>query len=291
MNDNKLKTTFFIIAVGFLYFSGVAAILYPMASNVLSLSTSRTAISDYVETVRAMPEEEKSQLWETAEKYNRDIADSNYSDGLERCLCDKDGLVCYVDVPDVSIYLPVYYGATDDNLVKGAALLENTSLPTGGKNTHCVISGHTGLPSAEMFTKLDQLTEGQVFYIHVLDRVLAYRAELISVVTPDKVELLRIAEDEDLCTLLTCTPYGINDKRLLVRGTRIPYEPETKKKPEAVPSGNDDAEANEALAAETQGQLTIIILIAGVSVLIYAAGVIWLMITIRRLRYAEHLRK
>ena len=280
-----------MVVIGLVYFLGVASIIYPIVGNMYSMSSSKSVITDYEKKVEKMPAEEKDDRLENAKKYNQDIADGIYDDGLEKSLCDENGLMCYVDIPDLDIYIPVYYGTSNSVLEKGCGWLENTSLPTGGKNTHCVISGHTGLPSAEMFTKLDQLTEGQVFYIHVLDRVLAYRAELISVVTPDKVELLRIAEDEDLCTLLTCTPYGINDKRLLVRGTRIPYEPETKKKPEAVPSGNDDAEANEALAAEIQGQLTIIILIAGVSVLIYAAGVIWLMITIRRLRYAEHLRK
>lgn len=278
---------FFVIAVGVLFFSGVAAVLYPMASNVLSLSTSRTVISDYVHTVDEMPVNEKDHIRQLAEKYNSDIANSIYNDGLERCLCSENGVVCYVEVPEVGIYLPCYYGATDENLAKGAALLENTSLPVGGSSTHSVISGHTGLPTAEMFTDLDRITEGSVFYIHVLDDILAYKVEIISVVTPDKVGLLQIVKDKDYCTLLTCTPYGINDKRLLVRGERIPYTPEqTETAAPVIPDSGADSE----LQKEITRQLVIIIVIAAVAVLLYAAAVVWLLATLSVNRRAGHMR-
>ena len=288
MNENKLKPIFFVVAVSFLFFAGVAAILYPVASNLLSLSTSRTVIS--VDTVQALPDNEKSRLWDLAHKYNYDIAHSNYSDGLERSICSDDGVVCYVDVPDVGIYLPCYYGPTDENLAKGAALLENTSLPVGGSSTHSVISGHTGLPSAEMFTNLDQIKEGTVFYIHVLDGVLAYKVDLISVVTPEKVELLRVFEGKDYCTLLTCTPYGINDKRLLVRGVRIPYDAPSSDSSISAPLRNDDTTDAE-LKKEIYNQLVIIIIIAAAAVLLYIAAVIWLIASLRVRKKAAHMRQ
>lgn len=274
MNQQKSKPVFFAVAVGFLFFAGVAAILYPLVGNIYSLSTSRTVISDYVETVTQMPEKEKDDHIEKAIRYNIDIAGGKFDDGLERCLCDENGLICYVDIPSVNIYLPCYYGATNDNLQKGTALLERTSLPVGGVSCHTVISGHTGLPNAEMFTKLDQIKEGEMFYLHTLDKVFAYRVDLISIVIPSDVELLRVTQGKDRCTLLTCTPYGINDKRLLVRGTRIFYE-----EPEETPveaAAPDDSTADDPLRDEINSQLAVIIVIAVAAVLLYVLALMWL---------------
>ena len=289
MDSQRSKSIFFLVAVGCLFFAGVAAILYPMISNVYSLSTSRAVISSYGEQVANMPEQEKSDLLEKAKKYNSDLAKGIYMDGNEKALCDKEGLMCYVDIPSLCIYLPVYYGATDENLSKGCAFLENTSLPVGGKSTHCVISGHTGLPSAEMFTKLDQIKKGAEFYIHVLDQVLAYRVEVISVVTPEKTEHLGIFKNKDYCTLLTCTPYGINDKRLLVRGVRVEYKPPEPEKTEAQPSASETAD--DGLTVEINSQLAVIIAIAAAAVLLYAAGAVWLIMTICPPHRAKHAKK
>lgn len=273
-----------IVLIGVLYFSGIAAIVYPMISNVVSLSTSKTTISDYVEAVKQMPDEEIADKFRLADKYNSDIAKGEYNDGYEHSLCDKGGVMCYVDIPTVSIYLPVYYGTSDDVLQKGAGCLENTSLPVGGESTHSVISAHTGLPTAEMFTKLDQVNEGDVFYIHVLDRILAYRVDQIEAVTPNKTELLEIKKGMDYCTLLTCTPYGINDKRLLVRGVRIPYNSGDNTDEAVQPglnasSGQD--QSDEELAENIRHQTFIIAVIIIGSVVVYAGALIWLLLTVK----------
>lgn len=273
-----------IVLIGVLYFSGIAAIVYPMISNVVSLSTSKTTISDYVETVKQMPDEEIADKFRLADIYNSDIANGEYNDGYERSLCDEGGVMCYVDIPTVSIYLPVYYGTSDDVLQKGAGCLENTSLPVGGESTHSVISAHTGLPTAEMFTKLDQVTEGDVFYIHVLNRVLAYKVDQIEAVTPNKTELLEIKKGMDYCTLLTCTPYGINDKRLLVRGVRIPYYPDDSTDEAVQPrqsafSGQN--QSDEELSENIRHQIFIIAVIIIGSVVVFVGALVWLLLTVK----------
>ena len=290
LNHLKAKHLVIFALIDCLYFAGIAAILYPMISNVYSLSTSKTVISDYETAVAEMPDKVIETKFKNADKYNADIAKGIFNDGLERSLCDDEGLMCYVDIPSISVYLPVYYGTTDEILQKGCGALENTSLPVGGKNTHSVISGHTGLPSADMFTKIDQLKKGEVFYIHVLDRVLAYQVINIEAVTPDKTELLEIVHGKDYCTLLTCTPYGINDKRLLVRGERIAYDPETAQTNPAASVGSD---TDDELAAEVGSQLFVIIGIALLAILLYIAALLWLIYTIKKRNSAppKHLRK
>lgn len=290
MKSVKIKSVFIVVLIGILYFSGIAAIVYPMISNVISLSTSRTAISDYVETVKQMPDETIAEKFSLADKYNADLAKGIYKDGLERSLCDKNGIVCYVDIPTLDIYLPAYYGTSDEVLQKGAGCLENTSLPVGGKSTHSVISAHTGLPTAEMFTKLDQIKKGEVFYIHVLDRVLAYRVDQIEAVTPNKTELLTIKKDKDYCTLLTCTPYGINDKRLLVRGERTEYVPQTVDTDPDVTPVNADSDADKELNDNIRKQWTVIACIIIGSIVVYVAALLWLVAASNKSKNARHMR-
>lgn len=278
MNKINSKHIFIFIAIGFLYFAGIAAILYPMASNVLSLTSSRTVISDYEKEVETMDTSDIDTIFSNAEKHNQNLYKHIYKDGLEKSLCNKDGLMCYVDIPSINIYLPVYYGTSDEVLQKGCGYLENTSLPVGGASTHSVISGHTGLPSAEMFTKLDQLKMDDVFYIHVLNRVLAYKVDKIKVVYPDVITDLSIVKNKDYMTLLTCTPYGINDKRLLVRGVRISYDSLTEQETlVAAQAVNTDTSADDGLNTEIANQLTVIIIIAAVAVLLYIIALIWLL--------------
>lgn len=254
-----------------------------MVSNVYSLTTSKTVISDYDKAVEEMPDNVIEKKLENAQQYNADLARGVFKDGLERSLADENGLMCYVDIPSLNIYLPVYYGTSDEVLQKGCGCLENTSLPVGGKSSHSVISGHTGLPTAEMFTKLDQIKKSDVFYIHVLDRVLAYKVDKIETVTPDKTKLLEIVKDMDYCTLLTCTPYGINDKRLLVRGVRISYDPKTTETVESpVSSVSGDSAADDQLADEIRHQVTIIAGIVIAAVIVYIFALIWLINTIRK---------
>lgn len=140
-------------------------------------------------------------------------------------LCmDGEGAMGWLEIPSIDVSLMIYHGTTDEVLSKGIGHLQGTSLPVGGMGTHCVISAHTGLPDKKMFTDLDQVEEGDVFYLHILGEVLAYRTDRIEVVLPDETDSLKIDAQQDYVTLVTCTPYGINSHRLLVRGSRIPYE-------------------------------------------------------------------
>ena len=139
------------------------------------------------------------------------------------------GIMCYIDIPAIDCSLPIYHGTDDAVLQNAVGHLEGSSLPVGGEGTHCVISGHRGLPSARLFTDLDKLKEGDVFLLQVLERTLTYEVDQIVVVEPEDMSQLEIVEGEDLCTLVTCTPYGINTHRLLVRGHRIPNREEDRK--------------------------------------------------------------
>lgn len=280
----KAKHIYIFALIGVLYFSGIAAIVYPMISNVHSLKNSKSAITDYKDEVKNMPDEDIEKKFRNADKYNADIANGVYKDGLEFSLSSNSEVMCYVDIPSVNIYLPVYYGTSDEVLQKGCGWLENTSLPVGGNSTHSVISAHTGLPSAEMFTNLDQVEMGDVFYVHVLNRVLAYKVDQIEKVTPNRTDLLKIQKDMDFCTLLTCTPYGINDKRLLVRGVRVDYIETASSYEEnaasSVSYSKDDSDSE--LQGEIQGQLFVIFSIIIGAVLLYAGAGVWLVISIKR---------
>lgn len=209
-----------------LFIVGVASILYPFVGNLVSVMTANVVIGSYDDEVKNLDTSEIDELFAKANEYNKSLYSGSKTDIDAKCLNRTDGIMCYVDVPKVNIYLPVYYGTSNEVLEKGCGYLENTSLPVGGKNTHSVISGHTGLPSAEMFTQLDQVEVGDMFYIHILNEVLAYKIDKIQDVKPNETDTLRIVSGEDHVTLLTCTPYGINDRRLLVRGTRVPYTPD-----------------------------------------------------------------
>ena len=177
--------------------------------------------------------------WEKARRYNENLAGDpvhdpfvpgsgyalpgNYLDVLN---LSGDGVMGYIEIPRISVRLPIFHGSDDEVLQKGAGHIEQTFLPVGGEGSHAVITGHRGLPSAELFTRLDELEQGDLFYIHVLDEVLAYEVDQITVVLPTELENIRAVEGEDLVTLVTCTPYAVNTHRLLVRGRRTEYVPQ-----------------------------------------------------------------
>ena len=279
----KVRPVLTLILIGILYFIGIAAVLYPMAGNIYSLSNSRITINQYDTAVSKMDSSEIEKRFKQAKIYNADLASGIYNDGYERALCSVDNVICFVEIPSVSVYLPVYYGTSEINLQKGCAWLENTSLPVPGKSVHSVISGHTGLPTAEMLTKLDQVKKGEIFYIHVLNQIFAYQVNDIFVVYPNQSSYLDIVPDKDYCTLLTCTPYGINDRRLLVRGERIEYTPP--KNGHAVPSQETKSSVNdvdEELERQIQHHYTIIIGIAIVAVIVYAFACVWLMKAVKK---------
>ena len=194
------------------------------------------AIASYQETVAEMDDETYEALWQAAEDYNSGLfgnADrfqptqeehQRYEELLD---VSGDGVMGYVEIPSIDVSLPIYHGTSDEVLQVAVGHIEGSSLPVGGESTHCVVSGHRGLPSSRLFTDLDQLGEGDLFLFHVLGETLTYEVDQIHVVEPDDVTYLSIEEDEDLCTLVTCTPYGVNSHRLLVRGHRVENQEES----------------------------------------------------------------
>lgn len=203
---------------------GVSIYMYPIVSDWITQYTAHTEIASYNTAVQEMDTSERDELYRQAVEYNKALRSGNSDVTLnyESMLSVTDA-IGYVDIPKLSIYLPIYHGVEEDALKHGVGHMNGTSLPVGGSSTHSVLAAHTGLPTAELFTSIDLLVEGDVFYVHVLGEVLAYKVNQISVVLPEDDSEIHIVDGEDYVTLLTCTPYGINDHRLLVRGTRIEY--------------------------------------------------------------------
>ncbi len=209
---------------------GLSLLLYPTASDYWNSFHQSRAIATYAEEVTNLDDDQYTELWESAKAYNTALAESETKyvlteeerEEYESLLnISGTGIMGYVEIPGIACSLPIYHGTDDAALQIAAGHLEWTSLPTGGESTHCVISGHRGLPSAKLFTDLDRLEEGDVFMLCVLDEVLTYEVDQILIVEPQDTEALQIVQGEDYCTLVTCTPYGINTHRLLVRGHRI----------------------------------------------------------------------
>lgn len=209
---------------------GVSLLLYPSVSDYWNSLHASKAISNYAENVESMDSVIYEKILQDAYNYNKLLLkrgndyelDSEQKDLYYQTLdISKTGIMGYVEIPGIDCTLPIYHGTEEAVLQVAIGHLEWTSLPVGGASTHCVISGHRGLPSAKLFSNLDQLAEGDLFFIRVLDEILTYEVDLISIVLPNQIEGLHIVEGEDYCTLVTCTPYGVNSHRLLVRGHRI----------------------------------------------------------------------
>ena len=214
---------------------GVGLLAYPFISNVIHEQRQDKIITDSKEIVENMDTEEIEQMFADAREYNESIknvvtvtdpfgknAAGQVTDRYNRILnTDGKGLIGYLDIPRLNLKEAIYHGTTDDVLAKGIGHLPDTSFPIGGFGTHCVLSAHTGLPSAELFTNLPEVKEGDIYYIYVLNDMLAYRVDQIKVVEPDDISDLLVEQAEDYVTLVTCTPYGLNTHRLLVRGTRV----------------------------------------------------------------------
>lgn len=211
--------------------------LYPSFSDWWNSFHSSQAIASYSEQVANLNEDKYAEIWDTAREYNQSLLERSNSFILseeqaaeyEQLLnIGGTGVMGYIEIPSLDIVLPVYHGTDEGVLQIAIGHLEWTSLPVGGSSTHSVISGHRGLPSARLFTDLDQMAEGDLFLLRVLDEVLTYEVDQIRIVEPNQIQELLIQEGEDLCTLVTCTPYGINSHRLLVRGHRIQNLDESK---------------------------------------------------------------
>ena len=222
----KHKTVIFL-TLGFLV--GICILLYPAFSDFWNSKTQSRAISDYESVLDNLDENEYSAIFERAHAYNKALYETNYPlmdyknvpgyyDTLR--ITDND-MIGYLKIDRIGVELPIYHGTSDDVLNRGVGHLEGSSLPIGGENTHSIMSAHRGLPSSKLFTDLDRMEIGDTFQIIILDQILTYQVDFIKVIEPTDVSDLQIIEGGDYCTLFTCTPYGINTHRLLVRGVRI----------------------------------------------------------------------
>lgn len=210
--------------------TGLSLLLYPTISDWWNSFHQSRAIASYVETVEELDDDAYAQLWEDAQAYNEALSQDNsrFQTSEEESVRYNEllnlsgtGIMGYVEIPSIDVALPIYHGTDEAVLQVAVGHIEGSSLPVGGPGTHTVLSGHRGLPSATLFTDLDQLDMGDVFLLHVLGETLTYQVDQIRIVEPDDVSLLALEEGEDLCTLVTCTPYGVNSHRLLVRGYRV----------------------------------------------------------------------
>lgn len=227
-------TTILLVIV---FLIGLSLLLYPSFSNWWNSMHQSRAVATYVEQVAGMDEDKYAHIWDAAWNYNVELKlrenrfslDEEQVQTYEELLnIDGSGIMGYVEIPEIGVVLPIYHGTDEAILQIAVGHLEWTSLPVGGEGSHCVISGHRGLPSAKLFTDLDKLVVGDLFMFRVLDEILTYEVDQILIVEPYEVQHLQIEEGKDLCTLVTCTPYGINSHRLLVRGHRVENPEEAK---------------------------------------------------------------
>lgn len=211
------------------FFIGLSVLLYPSISSYWNSKTQSEAIVDYESMLSQYKPEDYTAIFAEADAYNKQLAQLNEPLVEHNRLPDYNsilnvggtGMMGYITVPKISQELPVYHGTSDGVLSVAVGHLQGTSLPVGGENTHCVVSAHRGLPTAVLFTHLDRMEIGDIFYFTILDRTITYEVDQIRIVEPDDASLIQIKDGKDYCTLLTCTPYGINTQRLLVRGHQI----------------------------------------------------------------------
>lgn len=258
----KHGTTILLIAV---FFIGLSVLLYPNISDFINSRNASRAVTDYETQINSMSAQEHARMLQEAQAYNQRLMmeDNRFEEmtAQERVLYDSilnvnnEGMMCYLEIPSLRLSMPVYHSTMETILQKYIGHVEGSSMPIGGFGTHAVVSGHRGLPSAELFTNLDRVEVGDLFQVHVLGETLTYEVDDISTVLPAEVTQLSIEADQDWVTLVTCTPYGVNTHRLLVRGTRIPT-------PEEIV-----VEAHVDAAHMTRQQFTL--LLAGIMLLLF----------------------
>lgn len=224
-----MKKKILAIAAILLVVVGLGVLLYPTFNDLYSRWQAEQTIKQYTYVAQPETKVDYSDLWKAAEEYNRMVAEKGVfsqealTQDVSKLLNPLgNGMMGYIDIPKINVHLPIYQGTEEKELQSGCGWWIGTSLPTGGESTHCVITGHTGLTKAKMFTDIDQLKIGDTFSLSVLDRTLTYQVDQILTVLPENVEPLQIEKGKDYVTLYTCTPYGVNTHRLLVRGHRIP---------------------------------------------------------------------
>ena len=221
-----------------LFFAALVLTLYPVISNYVNQKYASEIFTAYQEVIAQTDNSVLVREREKAIVYNKTLvprteSDSSYTQEALQSASEEydsilnlagDGIMGYIEIPKINVHLPIYHGTGDSSLSKGVGHLLGSSLPVGGESTHAILSGHSGMASQTMFTDLEQLDIGDVFYLYVLDEILAYQVTEINTVLPSDTSLLGIWDGEDCCTLVTCTPYGVNTHRLLVTASRIPYE-------------------------------------------------------------------
>lgn len=233
----KILVTLFIGA-------SLVMMFYPWISNFVNQHQADITVDNYKKKEKSLSEEQKEEMWKKAQMYNADLAKnqveltdpfveskSAIKSGLiynNLLNIDKSGMICYLEIPCINVNLPVFHGTAASTLERGIGHLEGSSLPVGSKSTHAVLTGHTGLNNAKLFTDLTEVKEGDLFFLHTLGKDLAYRVIEIEVVLPEETQDLLIRKGKDLVTLITCTPYGVNSHRLFVTGIRTKYTPEEK---------------------------------------------------------------
>ena len=233
------RKIFFISGIVLILTAGIGILLYPYISNFIEQHNRELEIVEYDNSIQEMAQESLSEEWRIAEEYNSShsvwrgadaFSGGNFETLPEEYLSalNVDGTMGYLSIPKINVHLPIRHGTSDDVLENSVGHLARSSLPIGGSGSHAVLTGHTGLPSAVLFTNLDKLAVGDSFTLHILDRVLSYEVDNIDIVLPENADSLHPVSGEDYVTLITCTPYGVNSHRLLVRGTRI-ETPETEK--------------------------------------------------------------
>ena len=223
----RSRKIWIILTIGFLV--GISVLLYPAFSNYWNSKTQSRTIVDYEAVLQYMEPEDYTAIFQTAYDYNDALYATafpltdyrNVPGYYEALKVEGTSIMGYVKIPKIGVEIPIYHGTSEDVLSRGVGHMEGSSLPVGGTNTHCIMSAHRGLPSAKLFTDLDRLELGDTFQVVVLDQILTYQVDQIKITTPQEFKDLVIVDGMDYCTLVTCTPYGINTHRLLVRGIRV----------------------------------------------------------------------
>ena len=222
---------------GLIFIAGLTIFLYPSVSNYINSRNQSRAISNYEDMVNLIPEEDFTKMWQEAVEFNEDLAKKplNFTLGdeekerYEKILdVTGTGIMGYIEIENIGVNLPIYHGTEESVLQVGIGHLEGTSFPTGTKSTHVALSGHRGLPSSKLFSDLDQMIVGDTFLLHILDQTFAYQVDKVNIVLPEETNDLAIVDGKEYVTLVTCTPYGINTHRLLVRAKRVDYNEETR---------------------------------------------------------------
>ena len=234
---NNLKKKLPNIIFGLIFIAGLGIFLYPSVSNYINSRNQSRAISNYEEMVNNISEEDYSKMWSEARAYNEELAkkplnfelsDEEREEYNSILNVSGTGIIGYIEIENIGVNLPIYHGTAESVLQVGIGHLEGTSFPTGTKSTHAVLSGHRGLPSSKLFSDLDQMIVGDTFLLHILDQTFAYQIDKINIVLPEETNDLAIVDNEEYVTLVTCTPYGVNTHRMLVRAKRVDYSEETR---------------------------------------------------------------